>query len=427
MALINGTAGNDVLNGTLGSDEVNGLAGDDKLFGNRGSDLLYGGAGKDTLRGDVGDDLLDGGTEADDMNGGDGNDTYLVDNVGDVAKESYDDFEAGFLDGVQSSVTHTLGFGIENLTLTGAAAINGTGNASGNNIDGNEANNVLKGGGGSDIINGSSGNDHLYGEAGFDFLSGGDGNDRLDGGAEDDFLFGDWGNDQLYGGAGFDSLYGGDGDDRLDGGSGADFMSGEWGNDTYVVDDLGDSVSEFFDGGVDTVKASVTHSLGFEVENLVLTGYAAINGTGNEKNNVITGNGAKNVLDGGDGNDQLIGGAGADALTGGLGTDTFKYKSASDSPAGSGKDVIIDFDGRGTLVGDRVDLSAIDANVSVTGNQAFKWIGSDAFTAAGQLRYSGGVLSGSIDGDSAAEFQIHLLGGPTLFVQAGHSGSDILL
>lgn len=111
---------------------------------------------------------------------------------------------------------------------------------------------------------------------------------------------------------------------------------------------------------------------------------------------------------------------------------TFDYNAVSDSPAGAGRDTIVNFVGvngfdEADEQGDRIDLATIDANSLVSGNQAFKWIDNDPFTAAGQLRYSGGMLSGSTDGDSAAEFQIQLTGSPALFVQSGHAGSDILL
>ncbi|MBL8075159.1 MAG: hypothetical protein JNL29_12385, partial [Nitrospira sp.] len=128
MAIINGTPLNDRLNGTAGDDTIFGLEGDDVLIGNDGNDLLGGGAGRDQLFGGNGADVLDGGTGADKMAGGLGNDDYYVDHVGDVAAEGLDGLAGGF-DGVFASVTHTLGFGIENLKLTGSAAINGTGNA----------------------------------------------------------------------------------------------------------------------------------------------------------------------------------------------------------------------------------------------------------------------------------------------------------
>ena len=83
--------------------------------------------------------------------------------------------------------------------------------------------------------------------------------------------------------------------------------------------------------------------------------------------------------------------------------------------------------GLSTAVSDQIDLSTIDANALTVGNQAFTYIGSAAFSAAGQLRYAGGVLSGSTDADTAPEFQIQLLGGPALFVNPTSAGTDILL
>ena len=390
MAIKNGTDGNDVLNGTNFNDTINGFAGNDTLLGLAGNDILNGGSGHD---------FLDGGTGADTMNGGDGNDTYIVDNVGDVAAESFDNTPAG-VDYVYSSVSHTLGFGIEALVLTGVAVINGTGNGKGNPISGNGANNVLSGLGGPDTLNGFAGND---------------------------------------------TLHGGDDADFLDGGTGADTMNGGNGNDNYIVDNASDVAAESSNdalGGVDTVSSSVTHTLGFGIENLGLTTQTAINGTGNGNHNIIKGTIANNVLSGlggndtlygglgndtllgGDGNDLLHGALGKDTLNGGLGNDRFDYNTVSESPIGGG-DSVIGFSGAGAAVGDQIDLANIDANVVLFGNQAFTWIGSSAFTAAGQLRYAGGVLSGSTDVDAAAEFQITLVGAPALFV--GGAGTDILL
>jgi Ca2+-binding RTX toxin-like protein len=118
----------------------------------------------------------------------------------------------------------------------------------------------------------------------------------------------------------------------------------------------------------------------------------------------------------------LVGGLGADSLNGGLGNDTFDYNSVSESPAGLGKDAIIGFAGAGAALGDRIDLTTIDANSLVAGNQAFIWGGS--FTA-GHLRYVRGVLQGNTDADAAAEFEIQLVGSPALVV--GGAGTDILL
>ncbi|MBX3325141.1 MAG: calcium-binding protein [Nitrospira sp.] len=426
MSTINGTAGNDTLVGDKfpfhlppflsNADTINGFDGDDKLYGlsqndtlngGNGNDQLFGGSGNDTLRGNNGVDVLDGGTGADNMNGGDQNDTYIVDNIGDIAAESFNDALGG-VDLVQSSVSHTLGFGIENLTLTGVGNINGTGNGNNNIINGNSGNNTLSGLAGNDTLRGNNGND---------FLNGGTGADNMNGGDQ---------------------------------------------NDTYIVDNIGDIAVESFNdalGGVDLVQSSVNHTLGFGIENLTLTGAAAINGTGNGNANVITGNAANNVLSGLDGNDKLhggqgndtlnggngrdllngsvgndilnggngddlmYGGDGADVQNGGLGADLFIFDGLSESPAGAGlRDTIIGFNG---AAGDVIDLIDVDANLLVGGNQTFKWIGSSAFTGAGQLRYSGGVLKGNVDSDSTPEFEIALVGAPALVV--GGAGTDILL
>lgn len=80
-----------------------------------------------------------------------------------------------------------------------------------------------------------------------------------------------------------------------------------------------------------------------------------------------------------------------------------------------------------TTLWDQIDLQDIDAHELLSGNQAFTWIGNAAFTAAGQLRYSGGVLQGSTDADAAPEFEIQLVGAPALYVNPGSAGTDILL
>jgi Ca2+-binding RTX toxin-like protein len=145
-----------------------GIAGNDTLDGGEGNDTLYGRAGNDTLNGGLGQDYLDGGAGTDRMVGGDGGDTYAVDTSSDIVVEAR---TGTGIDLVNSSASFSLGGQfIENLTLTGAANINGTGNSLANAITGNGGTNTLRGLGGNDTLTGAGGNDTL---------AGGDGNDTF--------------------------------------------------------------------------------------------------------------------------------------------------------------------------------------------------------------------------------------------------------
>jgi serralysin len=113
----------------------------------------------------------------------------------------------------------------------------------------------------------------------------------------------------------------------------------------------------------------------------------------------------------GSGADFIVGGAGADKITGGAGADLFVFKAASESTKSAG-DVITDF-AHGV---DKMDLSAIDANTKVSGNDTFKFIGTSAFTGhAGELHVTHPdstktVVSGDINGDKVADFMVTLTG-----------------
>jgi len=167
-----------------------------------------------------------------------------------------------------------------------------------------------------DFINALGGSDIIYTGEGNDTIYGGDGND---------FLCGDGGNDAIYGENDPDIILGGKGNDILDGGAGRDVMTGGDGNDTYIVDNMRDTILEFYNEGTDTIQSSITYTLSNNVENLTLTGTAAINGTGNNLNNMLTGNSAENSLTGNAGNDTLEGGKSDDILTGGNGSDTYLF------------------------------------------------------------------------------------------------------
>jgi Ca2+-binding RTX toxin-like protein len=154
----------------------------------------FGNTLNNTITGNAGDNTLDGKTGVDHMIGGADNDTYFVDNIGDVVDESTS--PGGDIDTVKSSIafslvengTTVLGT-IENLTLTGAGAVAGTGNDLANHIIGNTGANKLLGAGGNDILEGGAGNDTLDGGAGNDSITGGAGNDRIDVGNGDDTVF----------------------------------------------------------------------------------------------------------------------------------------------------------------------------------------------------------------------------------------------
>jgi serralysin len=235
---------------------------------------------------------------------------------------------------------------------------------------------------------GSSFNDTLTGAASGVSLV----NNTLDGGAGNDVLSsGDFSDSVLNGGAGNDTLTGAEhGGHVLNGGSGDDTLRAAGGGNTL---------------------------------------------NGGDGNDILSGGGLAigAVLNGGAGNDTLTleegilnGGTGADTINPGLYA-SIDYNSVNDSPAGAGRDHILGFisEGPGGDVDARIDLRDIDANTIASGNQAFSFIGSAGFTAAGQLRYAGEFLQGNTDADATAEFEIQLVGAPTLVI--GGTGTDILL
>lgn len=374
---LRGTAGDDVLTGTAFAERIEGFGGNDRMFGAGGNDILSGGDGNDTLNGGAGADTLIGGA---------GNDVYVID-AADVVVEA----AGGGTDTVQAGFSHRLAAQVENLTLTGTGNFSATGNAGNNVITGNAGRNLMAGGAG---------------------------------------------------------------------------------NDTYVVG-LGDVVQELANQGYDTVRSNVSYTLSANVEALVLTGAANLTGVGNALANNMTGNNGHNVLNGGMGNDTiqgglgndtlnggdgldrlfgqagndyivgangadyldggagadtltgasgsdtLIGGLGADVLYGGLERDVFRFNTHLDSPMGAGRDRIADF----TANLDDIDLSAIDANLSAAGNQTFAFTGGRAAAHSVWFVQQGPnvIVRGDVNGDSAADFEIMLLGTTSV------SGGDFLL
>ncbi len=389
-----GLAGNDTLDGGNGNDVLRGGAGNDILIGGAGIDtasysdatagvtvnlgltaaqatgagsdtlseienligsafdnVLTGDAGANRLEARAGNDTLDGGDGDDMLIGGTGNNTLIGGNGNDTA--SYSDAAVGVAINLGLTTAQATGQSFD--ILNGIEALIGsafddvlTGNAGNNRIDAGTGNDTVSGGAGDDILIGGDGFDTLFygditdtlqinlstgqvnagSQGGLDQVSGfenvilGSGSDMFIGDAFDNFV---------QGGGGSDFLFGGEGNDLLDGGLGADFMNGGVGDDRYVIDDIGDQITEFGGGGTDTVVSSISYVLGADLENLILTGTAAIDATGNDGNNYIVGNTARNMLSGGAGDDIIatVTGnfaikpdAGFDRVDGGSGTDT---------------------------------------------------------------------------------------------------------
>jgi Ca2+-binding RTX toxin-like protein len=345
-----GNDGNNVLDGKAGADSMTGGLGDDTYIADDvatedaagGADVVQssvswrlganferlvltgladinatGNGQVNMLTGNAGNNLLDGGADADTMAGGLGDDTYVVDSADDKVTEKAGE---GF-DTVRSSIAHMLRGNVEKLVLTGNAAISGLGNADANVLVGNAAANLLDGRTGADTMEGGAGDDVYVVETAGDVVieAANGGNDEVQSSISytltanvERLKLVAAGNLDVTGNGLDNGLTGNGGNNVLDGGLGADAMAGGFGDDTYIVDHAGDRTFENGTAGSDTVLSSVNHALRANVENLVLTGSAAIRGEGNASSNVLTGNGASNFLNGLAGSDTMAGGGGDD-------------------------------------------------------------------------------------------------------------------
>ena len=434
--ILTGNSGNNVLDGGGGTDTLRGGLGDDTYIlddatdvvtenVNEGTDtiqtdltytlganvenlLLTGrnavnGTGNglnNLLTGNLAANTLTGGAGADTLIGGQGDDTYVVDNVGDVVTEEFDEG----IDLVQSSVTYALSTNVENLTLTGTAAINAMGNTLNNQLIGNSGSNVLDGGVGADTLIGGAGNDtYVVDDVGdvvteaaaqgidtvqsaMTYVLGTDlENLTLTGGTASDGTGNSLPN-ILTGNSASNTLTGLDGNDTLDGGAGADTLVGGFGNDTYVVESIGDVVTENLNEGTDLVQSSVSYALTAHVENLTLTGPMAVNGVGNALNNRLTGN------------------SGANQLAGGAGNDTYVVSTG---------DTIIERAGEG------IDTVQSDVNWTLGAN-----LENLTLTGTAAIDATGNTFNNTLTGNTAANQLVGGVGNDTL---RGGLGNDIYL
>ena len=353
---LNGTAG---VNGT--GNNLNNV-----LTGNFGNNILSGGGGNDSIYGGSGP----GG--ADTMIGGTGDDSYNIYYAGVVVIEAANEG----IDTVYTTIDYTLGDNVENLIIVGGNA-SGTGNSLNNFIQGSPVDNTLSGGAGNDTLDGGNGADTLIGGTGNDLYI----VDTMDvviedAGAGIDTVQTSYGAYTL--GANLENLIGalnGTGNSLnnvitgtnfnniLDGAAGSDTLIGGLGNDTYIIDTASDVVVEGLSAGTDTVQSSVSYTLAANVENLTLTGTAALNGSGNALNNVINGNAVNNILNGA---------AGADTMLGGLGNDTYYVDNAGDivsESANAGSDTVIS--------SISYKLTANVENLTLTGTGTRNGVGND--------------------------------------------------
>ncbi|ANL39207.1 M10 family metallopeptidase C-terminal domain-containing protein [Rhizobium phaseoli] len=430
-----GYARGNIFNALLYHDNVASLienvkagSGNDTIVGNEADNTLWGNAGNDTLTGDSGNDTLDGGAGNDKLSGGVGNDVYIVDNANDTVIENANEGT----DTVRTTGgDFTLGTNVENLTYIGTDGFAGYGNA---------ADNVITGGTRSDWLDGKSGADTLIGGAGDDTYTVDSLGDVVveatDGGVDriltdltayslagianvENLVLLSNGNstgtgnsldNTITSAAGNDTLSGGAGNDTLDGGQGTDSLTGGTGNDIYVIRDVGDTIIENADEGVDTVQTYLTgYTLGANLENLTYRGPWVFGfvGTGNNLDNVITGGGAADTLSGGAGDDTLDGWAGADTLIGGVGNDTYIIDNAGvlvTEAANGGIDTV-----RTALA--TYALAANVENLTYTGTAAFTGTGNNLANTI-----KGGAGADTLDGKAGADILIGGVGDDTYIV-----------
>lgn len=331
----------------------------------------------------------------------------------------------------------------------GNDSFNGTGGRVFGTLNGGTGNDLLIGGRTGDTIGGGSGNDILDGGGGTDNLDGGEGVDTVLYTVNTTSVLVDlaagsisfpgktWGAEKV---TSIENAETGSGNDILIGNNVANFFKGNAGNDVFD----GAGGDDLFDGGLgsDTVLYTanttsvridlIAGNASFPGESWASEGLISIeNATTGSGADTFIGNAAANTFRGGAGNDRFTPGAGADVLIGGSGNDTFVFLRTSDSFSGA-VDVLragdggSAFDRPGSAAGDKIDLSAIDANTAISGNQAFIF-GTAKSAGHIWMQEIGGVshVMGNVDGDATIEFDLAIDDGTVTI--SGYSGADFFL
>jgi Ca2+-binding RTX toxin-like protein len=379
------------LEGGYGDDRLYGEDGDDTLLGGEdrvrtsedGDDTLSGGHGNDWLEGGYGNDVIAGGNRKDIIFGGDGDD--LIDGgLGD------DHIHGGARTDTAGYSDHHVAVRVSLLSGTATSATGDDTLVSIENVVGSDWADQLRGSDGANKLEGAAGADSLYGEDGDDTLLGGSGEDMLSGGHGIDRIEGGSGKDVIAGGNRDDTLIGGSGDDRLDGGLGDDLIDGG--------------------AGIDVVSYAFARS-GVAVDLASMSVWQDTGGGGTDRLisiSGILGSDFADQLSGTQGGNRFWGGGDADRLNGRGGTDIFTYLELSDSTADAA-DLIVDM----TAL-DRIDVAAIDADTTESGNQAFDLLASATGAGEMELSYNANtdrtVLRAHVDDDGTVDLEIHFLG-----------------
>ncbi len=372
-----------IIGGVVVDDVMYGLASNDNLTGGFGDDTLYGQEGDDTLNGGVGDDGIFGGVGIDDIQGGSGNDTihYFIGDGSDII-DGGSDFDTLAIRG-ENPAAEVLNLVLDGTSLT---VVNGSSLTSIESVTADLAGvgDELRYTTTDDIIvDFSAGTATGFASiASIERVRAGSGNDTLTANTLSNLLMGGVGNDRLV--AVVDDVA-----DIFNGNGGVDTLdySAYTTDLTYVVSSVAGAV--FGSGLVNDVVSGIENFIGGSGNDTITGNNIANILIGGDGNDTISGLIGNDTLDGGSGNDILLGGWYSDILTGGADVDTFDYNFTTDSLAGSARDVITDF------LGDLINLTDVDANTTVLGNQDFDFIGTASFSdltaggilSAGQVRY----------------------------------------